>query len=158
MKAASNSENKALLQLDPSFMSDEEDGEGSQAGSQIVRSPSWRSQELTSLLKRLQGKVELQSGSSHPKNSRLHGEPSTRPPPPTSPAWAIGVLDRDSDPRSPSPQPLSPYPESPRSPPKDTFSSEEDENSESGGEYHILDNVESPVKRRRNKRVRPVDD
>lgn len=73
VKVASTSEKQALLQLDPSFMSDEEDGEGSQVGSWIVRSPSWRSSELTSLLKKLQGKVDLQSGSSHPKNSRVHG-------------------------------------------------------------------------------------
>lgn len=73
VKVASTSEKQALLQLDPSFMSDEEDGEGSQVGSWIVRSPSWRSSELTSLLKKFQGKVDLQSGSSHPKNSRVHG-------------------------------------------------------------------------------------
>jgi len=68
------------------------------------------------ITEKLQRKVELESGSSHPKNFRLHGEPSTRPPPPSSPAWAIGDLDRDSDPTSPSLQPLSPYPESPCSP------------------------------------------
>lgn len=158
MKVASTSEKQALLQLDPSFMSDEEDGEGSQVGSWIVRSPSWRSSELTSLLKKLQGKVDLQSGSSHPKNSRVHGEPSTRPPPPSSPAWALGAVDRDSNLRSPSRQPPSPYPESPCSPQRGTFSSEEDVSSESGGECHILDHADSPVKRCRNKRVRPIDD
>lgn len=158
VKVASTSEKQALLQLDPSFMSDEEDGEGSQVGSWIVRSPSWRSSELTSLLKKLQGKVDLQSGSSHPKNSRVHGEPSTRPPPPSSPAWALGAVDRDSNLRSPSRQPPSPYPESPCSPQRGTFSSEEDVSSESGGECHILDHADSPVKRCRNKRVRPIDD
>ena len=160
MKVASGSEKQALLQLDPSFMSDEEDGVENEAGSWIVRSPSWRSPELTSLVKRLQGKVEAQSGSSHPKNKRLHGGPSTRPPPPSSPAWALGSLDRDSHPRSPSPQPLSPCPEPPHSlqRPRSAFSSEEDEGSESGDEYHILDHVDSPVKQRRNKRVRPLND
>ena len=133
MKVASGSEKQASLQLDPSFMSDEEDGVENEAGSWIVRSPSWRSPELTSLVKRLQGKVEAQSGSSHPKNKRLHGEPSTRPPPPSSPAWALGSLDRDSHPRSPFPQPLSPCPEAPHSlqRPRSAFSSEEDEGSES---------------------------
>ena len=77
MKVASGSEKQALVQLDPSFMSDEEDGVENEAGSWIGRSPSWRSPELTSLVKRLQGKVEAQSGSSHPKNKRLHGEPSS---------------------------------------------------------------------------------
>ena len=160
MKVASGSEKQALLQLDPSFMSDEEDGEEDEAGSWIVRSPSWRSPELTFLVKRLQGKVEAQSGSSHPKNKRLHGQPSTRPPPPSSPAWALGTLDRDSHPISPSPQQLLPYPEAPHSlqRPRAALSSEEDEDSESGVEYRILDHVDSPVKRRRNKRVRPLND
>ena len=159
MKVASGSEKQALLQLDPSFMSDEEDGEEDEAGSLTVRSPSWRSPELTSLVKRLQGKVEAQSGSSHPKNKRLHGEPSTRPPPPSSPAWALGTLDRDSHPRSPSPQPLSPCPEAPNSLQRRRVAfSEEDEDSESGDEYCILDHVDSPVKQHRNKRVRPLND
>ena len=160
MKVASGSEKQALLQLDPSFMSDEEDGDEGEARSWIVRSPSWRSPELTSLVKRLQGKVEAQSGSSHPKNKRLHGEPSTRPPPPSSPAWALGTLDRDNHPRSPSPQPLSPFPDAPHSlqRPRAAFSSEEDEDSESGDEYRVLDHVDSPVNRRRNKRVRPLND
>ena len=149
-----------MLQLDLSFTSNEEDGVGDEAGSWIVRSPSWRSPELTSLVKKLQGKVEAQSGSSHPKNKRLHEEPSTHPPPPSSPVWALGSLDRDSDPRSPSLQPLSPCPEAPHSlqRPRAAFSSEEDEDSDSGDEYHILDHVDSPVKQRRNKRVRPIND
>ena len=53
MKVASGSEKQALLQLDPSFMSDEEDGEEDEAGLWIVRSPSWRGPELTFLVKRL---------------------------------------------------------------------------------------------------------
>ena len=102
VKVVSSSGKHALLHLDPSFMSDRED-EGSQTGSWIGRSPLWCSPELISLLKKLQGKVDSQSGSSHPENSRLHGEPSTCPLPPTctSPAatWALHTLDRDSDPR-----------------------------------------------------------
>ena len=101
VKVVSSSGKHALLHLDPSFMSDRED-EGSQTGSWIGRSPLWCSPELISLLKKLQGKVDSQSGSSHPENSRLHGEPSTCPLPPTctSPAatWALRTLDRDSDP------------------------------------------------------------
>ena len=100
VKVSSSSGKHVLLHLDPSFMSDKEDEEGSQTGSWIGRSPLWCSPELTSLLKKLQGKVDSQSGSSHPKNSTLHGEPSTCPLPPTSPAaaWVLRTLDRDSDP------------------------------------------------------------
>ena len=61
VKVVSSSGKHALLHLDPSFMSDRED-EGSQTGSWIGRSPLWCSPELISLLKKLQGKVDSQSG------------------------------------------------------------------------------------------------
>ena len=53
---------------------------------------------------------------------------------------------------------LSPYPESPRSPQRSTFISEEDEGNGSGVECYILDSIVSPVKRSRNKCVRPPVD
>lgn len=94
MKVASSSEKQALLELDPSFMSDEEDGVEAQVGSWVVKSPPWHSPQLSSLLKKLQGKVESHSGSSHPKNNRVQGEPSTCPAPPSSPTWALRILER----------------------------------------------------------------
>ncbi|KAJ7358836.1 hypothetical protein OS493_020671 [Desmophyllum pertusum] len=42
-------------------MSDEEDGEGSQEGSWVVRSPQWRSPRLTTMLRELQSRVDSQA-------------------------------------------------------------------------------------------------
>jgi len=57
MKFASGNEKQALQQLDPNFMSDEEDGEDP-AGTWIVRSPAWRSPQLSSMLHKLQEKID----------------------------------------------------------------------------------------------------
>ena len=41
LRVASNTEKTALRQIDANFMSDKEDGEGSQEGLWVVRSPPW---------------------------------------------------------------------------------------------------------------------
>ena len=66
-------EKTALQQIDANFMSGKEDGEGSQENVWVVRSPLWRSPQLSSLLKRLQEKIDNQpsaSWSSLPQNTR----------------------------------------------------------------------------------------
>ena len=89
-------------------MSDEEDGEDNQAGSWVVRSPPWRSPQLSSLCKRLQEKVDSRPSSpSHPKNARVQGPPSTRPPPPSSPAWTVNSNRRQGHQRTHTPSPSS---------------------------------------------------
>ena len=106
MRVASNTKKTALQQIVANFMSDEEDGEGSQESVWVVKSPLWHSPQLSSLLKRLQEKIDNQpsaSSSSHPQNtSRVEGEPFTRSPPTSSPAWALLPGDRQSPKRSPS--------------------------------------------------------
>ena len=92
MRVASNTKKTALQQIVANFMSDEEDGEGSQEIVWVVKSPLWHSPQLSSLLKRLQEKIDNQPSafsSSHPQNTRVEGEPSTRSPPTSSPAWAL---------------------------------------------------------------------
>ena len=93
MKVASGNEKQALQQLNPNFMSDEEDGEDL-AGTWIVRSPPWRSPRLSSMLPKLQEKIDSQP-SSHSQNSRVRGTPCTHPPPPSPPAWAVCADDRE---------------------------------------------------------------
>ena len=105
MRVASNTKKTALQQIDANFMSDEEDGEGSQESVWVVKSPLWHSPKLSSLLKRLQEKIDNQPSafsSSHPQNTRVEGEPSTRSPPTSSPAWALLPGDKQSPKRSPS--------------------------------------------------------
>ena len=79
-------------------MSGKENGEGSQQDVWVVRSPLWRSPQLSPLLKRLQEKIDNQpsaSSSSHSQNKRVEGEPSTHSPPTSSPALAhFQVIDR----------------------------------------------------------------
>ena len=53
MKVTSGNDKQALQELDPNFMSHEEDGEDL-AGTWIVRSPPWRSPRLSSMLPKLQ--------------------------------------------------------------------------------------------------------
>ena len=57
-------EKTALQQIDANFMSGKEDGEGSQENVWAVRSPLWRSPQLSSLLKRLQEKINNQPSAS----------------------------------------------------------------------------------------------
>ena len=57
-------EKTALQQIDANFMSDKEDGEGSQENMWVVRSPLWHSPQLSSLLKRLQEKIDNQPSAS----------------------------------------------------------------------------------------------
>ncbi|KAK2555653.1 Uncharacterized protein P5673_022677 [Acropora cervicornis] len=90
MKVASETERESLKQLDSRYMSDEEDGEEGEGGAWVVRSPPWRSQRLSSLLRRLQERVNSkQTPSSHPQNPRVPGMPSMRSPPKSSPPWAV---------------------------------------------------------------------
>ena len=90
MKVASETERESLKQLDARYMSDEEDGEEGEGGAWVVRSPPWRSQRLSSLLRRLQERVNSKlTSSSHPKNPRVPGLPSMRSPPKSSPPWAV---------------------------------------------------------------------
>ena len=105
MRVASKTKKTALQQIVANFMSDEEDGEGSQESVWVVKSPLWHSPQLSSLLKRLQEKIDNQPSafsSSHPQNTRVEGEPSTRSPPTSSPAWALLPGYRQSPKRSPS--------------------------------------------------------
>lgn len=155
MKVASGSEKQALQQLDPSFMSDEEDNED-MAGTWIVRSPAWRSPQLSSMLEKLQSKIDIQP-SSHPKNNRVQGTPCTRPEPPSSPAWAVGAGDRDRTPlaqRSLFPQPTTPPHPQPSQSLSESSGDENDEN---------LDSLspESPVRNftcRHRRRIRALQD
>ena len=110
-------EKTALQQIDANFMSGKENGEGSQEDVWVVRSPLWRSPQLSPLLKRLQEKIDNQpsaSSSSHPQNKRVEGEPSTRSPPTSSPAWALLPGDRQSPERSPYQNRIPPSPQSPQ--------------------------------------------
>lgn len=155
MKVASGSEKQALQQLDPSFMSDEEDNED-MAGTWIVRSPAWRSPQLSSMLEKLQSKIDIQP-SSHPKNNRVQGTPCTRPEPPSSPAWAVCAGDRDRTPlaqRSLFPQPTTPPHPQPSQSLSESSGDENDEN---------LDSLspESPVRNftcRHRRRIRALQD
>ena len=129
MKVASGNEKQVLQQLDPNFMSDEEDEEDL-AGTWIVRSPPWRSPRLSSMLQKLQEKIDDQP-SSHPQNNRVRGTPCNRPPPPSSPAWAVCADDsrERTNERSPSPLPTTPpRPQSPQSPSEYDSSDENNEN------------------------------
>jgi len=99
MKVASETERESLKQLDSRYMSDEEDGEEGEGGAWVVRSPPWRSQRLSSLLRRLQERVNSkQTPSSHPQNPRVPGMPSMRSPPKSSPPWAV---DRSGEHQTP---------------------------------------------------------
>ena len=154
MKVATGSEKQALQQLDPSFMSDEEDGEGSQAGSWVVRSPPWRSPRLSFMLRGLQGGTDCQASSlSHPKNARVNGEPCARHPP-SSPAWALATVDRPDHQRSPSPQPLSPPVWSPQSLPRQDTDEDDDNDSVFCDERSTT--LDSPIARHRTRRIRPI--
>ena len=155
IRVASNTEKTALQQIDANFMSDEEDGEGSQEGLWIVRSPPWRSPQLSSLLKRLQEKIDNQSSatsSSHPQNTRVEGEPSTRSPPTSSPAWTLLPGDGQIPERSTSQNMIPPSPQSPQHCSGD----------ESDGEpLHMSDSSPSSpvaVRRRANRRLQPLWD
>ena len=127
-------------------MSDEEDGEDL-AGTWIVPSPPWRSPRLSSMLPKLQEKIDSQP-SSHSQNSRVRGTPCTCPPPPSSPAWAVCADDRERTyerATSPLPTTLSPQQlctQSSQSPYEYGSGDESDEN---------LDNLfpDSPRQRRR---------
>ena len=176
MKFASGNEKHALQQLDPSFMSDEEDGEDP-AGTWIVRSPAWRSSRLSSMLHKLQEKIDGQP-SSHPQNSRVRGTSCTRPPPPSSPAWAVCADDNSRARGTPCTRP--PPPSSPAwtvcaddrettaherstsslptTPPRSQSSSEYDSGDEN--EENLNPSIlESPVRiSRRRRRVRTLQD
>ena len=69
MKVASGNDKQALRELDPNFMSHEEDGEDL-AGTWIVWSPPWRSPRLSSMLPKLQEKIDSQL-SLHPKTAEF---------------------------------------------------------------------------------------
>ena len=136
-------------------MSDEEDGEDL-AGTWIVPSPPWRSPRLSSMLPKLQEKIDSQP-SLHPQNSRVRGMPCTRPPPHSSPAWAVCADDRERTyERATSPLPaMSPQQlctQSSQSPSEYGSGDESDEN---------LDNIfpDSPVGiPRQRRRVRVLQD
>lgn len=156
LKVATGSVKQALQQLDPSFMSDEEDGEGSQTGSWVVRSPPWRSPRLSSMVKELQGKIDHEaSSSSHPKHPRVNGDPCSRCPP-TSPAWALATPDRQHHQRSPTPQPPSPPVRSPQSLPRPDTDDEDDNDSVFSDEHSST--LDSPVARHRTRRIRHIRD
>ena len=153
MRVASNTEKTTLQQIDANFMSDEEDDEGSQEGLWVVRSTPWRSPQLSSLLKRLPEKIDNQSSanlSSHPQNTRVEGEPSTRSQPTSSPAWALLPGDRQSPERSTSQNMIPPSPQSPQH-----CSGDESDGSEP---LHMLESSPVPIRRRPNRRLQPLWD
>ena len=139
-------EKTALQQIDANFMSGKENGEGSQEDVWVVRSPLWRSPQLSPLLKRLQEKIDNQpsaSWSSHPQNTRVEGEPSTHSLPTSSPAWAL--LPE----RSPSQNRIPPSPPSPQHCSGD----------ESDGEpLHMLDTSPVIIRRRPNRQLQSLWD
>ena len=141
MRVASNTEKTTLQQIDANFMSDEEDGEGSQEGLWVVRSPPWRSPQLSSLLKRLQAKIDNQpsaSSSSHPQNTRVEGEPLH-----TQPTNFLTVMG------TPSQNMIPPSTQSPQHCSGD----------ESDGEpLHILDTSPITIRRRPNRRLQSLWD
>ena len=145
MRVASKTKKTALQQIVANFMSDEEDGEGSQESGWVVKSPLWHSPQLSSLLKRLQEKIDNQPSafsSSHPQNKRVEGEPSTHSPPTSSPALALLPGDRQSPERCPSPNRIPPSPQSPQHCSGD----------ESDGEpLHMLDTSPVIIRRRPNR-------
>ena len=103
MKVASQTERESLKQLDSRYTSNEEAGEEGEGegGAWVVRSPPWRSQQLSSLLKRLQERVNSkQTPSSHPQNPRVPGLPSMRSPPKSSPPWAVDRSEEHQTPPS----------------------------------------------------------
>ena len=114
-------EKTALQQIDANFMSGKEDGEGSQENVWVVRSPLWRNPQLSSLLKRLQEKIDKQPSAHLPPEAHFHkileeveGEPATCGPPTSSPAWALLPGDRQSPARSPSQNMITSSPQSPQ--------------------------------------------
>ena len=141
MRVASNTKKTALQQIVANFMSDEEDGEGSQESVWVVKSPLWHSPQLSSILKRLQEKIDNQPSafsSSHPQNTRVEGEQSTHSLPTSSPAWAL--LPE----RSPSQNRIPLSPQSPQHCSGD----------ESDGEpFRILDTSHVTIRRRPNRRL-----
>ena len=145
-------EKTALQQIDANFMSGKENGEGSQEDVWVVRSPLWRSPQLSPLLKRLQEKIDKQpsaSSSSHPQNTRVEGEPSTHSPPTSSPALALLPGDRQSPERCPSPNRIPPSPQSPQHCSGD----------ESDGEpLHMLDTSPVTIRRRPNRQLQSLWD
>ena len=145
-------EKTALQQIDANFMSGKENGEGSQEDVWVVRSPLWRSPQLSPLLKRLQEKIDKQpssSWSSHPQNTRVEGEPSTHSLPTSSPAWALLPGDRQSPERCPSPNRIPPSPQSPQHCSGD----------ESDGEpLHMLDTSPVTIWRRPNRQLQSLWD
>lgn len=140
MKVATGTEKEALQQIDPAFMSDEEDEEDNLEGSWVVRSPPWRSPRLSSLLKNLQGRVDANElSNSHPKNPRVPGEPSTRDPP-LCPAWALATVRREDGERS-----LASRPASPQSSPRNSICEDDgDTDGSLNGDYFgVLDRFQS---------------
>lgn len=94
MKVASEEEKRMLGGITHNFMSDEEDGDDKDVW--VVRSPSWRSRQLNTLLSRLQERASSQeTASRHPKNKRVRGRSSARPSPLNAPAWALNTATTD---------------------------------------------------------------
>ena len=89
MKVANEAEKERICDVGANAMSDEEDGVGDQKGSWIVRSPVWRSPELNTIILETQRRLEDGVSSSHPKNKRSIGPPSSRSPPENLPSWAL---------------------------------------------------------------------
>jgi len=115
INVATESEREALQQLDPHVKSDEEDGEDGeddQAGLWVVRSPPWRSASLSAMIRTIHERCDSQTSTSHPSNAGVRGGPSTRPPPPTSPPWAVAtdITGRENSGPSATDSQQSPFP------------------------------------------------
>ncbi|XP_028413922.1 uncharacterized protein C14orf93 homolog [Dendronephthya gigantea] len=89
LKIANEAEKERIREVGAYAMSDEEDGKGAQNGSWIVRSAVWRSPELNKIIWETQLRLEEDASSSHPKNKRINGPPSSRIPPPHLPNWPL---------------------------------------------------------------------
>ena len=147
IKVATESERETLQQLDPHFMSDEEDGEDDQAGLWVVRSPPWRSARLSAMIRSIQERCDSQTSTSHPSNARVQGGPCTRPPPPTSPPWAVAtdITGRENSRPSATVFQQSPFSQRNDSDEEDLHDQEEI--------YGVLDRDTPPVRLRRIRRV-----
>ena len=74
-----------MRELNYDYVSDEENG--SENGAWVVRSPQWRSERATKLMRLLQARVDQKADL--PRNRRLPGPSSTRRQPRSSVAWAL---------------------------------------------------------------------
>ncbi|KAL9968590.1 hypothetical protein ACROYT_G020699 [Oculina patagonica] len=90
VKACNDDEKENLQRLTYDYVSDEEDGNGPNRGSWVVRRPVWRSERVNNLMKRLQGRINnCQHEDLRPRVPRVEGPPSERQVPRRRVDWAL---------------------------------------------------------------------